>query len=327
MYKLSNEEKELVEAWDSNQKEKINITYVQADSKEDEIIEHFLSIITETAPNLIVQKKQKSENFLPQIIVTDNIKYSAVPLLSELKPFLKALSLDNHDTRVEFSQKVKTNLEKINIPVKLKLYVAQACHHCPVVVEDMLDLVKSCENIDLSIIDPTLFTEEAVTNSIMSVPCLILDDDFRWTGSVSLEEVTDVLVNRDSSTLKASNLRRILEDGKASWLTEQMIEKNMIFQEFIKLVTHEIWSVRLGAMVVIEELAENNIELAHNICPMLWKKFSKAPMDVKGDIFYAIGEAGSREDIKLIEKELGAIDTSDLQEAAKDAIETIELRY
>ncbi len=327
MYKFSNQEKELVEAWDSNQKEKINITYVPADSKEDEIIEHFLSIITKAAPNLIVQKKQKSENLLPQIIVSDNIKYSAVPLLSELKLFLKALSLDKHDTRVEFSQKVKTNLEKINIPVKLKLYVAQACHHCPVVVEDMLDLVKSCENIDLSIIDPTLFTEEAATNSIMSVPCLILDDDFRWTGSVSLEEVTDVLVNRDSSTLKASNLRRILEDGKASWLTEQMIEKNMIFPEFIKLVIHEIWSVRLGAMVVIEELAENNIKLANKICPMLWEKFSKAPMDVKGDIFYAIGEAGSREDIKLIEKELGAIDNADLQEAASDAIETIELRY
>ena len=190
----------------------------------------------------------------------------------------------------------------------------------------MIDIANECKNIELQIIDPTMFTEEATANSVMSVPCLILDDDFRWTGSVSMEEVTDVLANRDSSTLKASNLRRILEDGKASWLTEQMIEKNMIFPEFIKLVLHEIWSVRLGAMVVIEELAEVNIKLANQLCPLLWEKFSGAAEDVKGDIFYALGEAGNIEDKNLIEKELITIDSADLKEAAIDAIDTINLR-
>ncbi|MCK5097610.1 MAG: thioredoxin family protein [Desulfobacteraceae bacterium] len=327
MYRSYFEEKKLVEVWNSNQKEKISIKYIQAATKEDVAIENFLSILTHSAPSITIQKEQKGENHLPEIIVADNIKYSAMPLANELKPFLKALSLDDHDKRVEFPQKVKTNLEKISIPINLKLFAAQACPHCPIVVEDMLDIAHACKNIELIIIDPTMFTEEATANSVMSVPCLILDNDFRWTGSVSLEEVTDVLANQDSSILKASNLRRILEDGKASWLTEQMIEKDMIFPEFVKLVIHGIWSVRLGAMVVIEELAEIKIELANKICPLLWEKFPAAPIDVKGDIFYAIGEAGNVEDIKIIRKELTTIDTEDLQEAAKDAIEAIKSRF
>ncbi len=332
MYRFSNEEKKLIEAWNANQKEQISIKYVKGSTKEDEAIENFLSILTQAAPSITIQKEETGENNLPQIIVAENIKYSALPLANELKPFLKALSFDNRDKdnkdkRVEFSQKIKTDLEKIDIPISLKLFAAQACPHCPIVVEEMLDIAHAYENIELIVIDPTMFTEEATANYVMSVPCLILDNDFRWTGSVPIEEVTGVLANRDSSTLTASSLRRILEDGKASWLTEQMIEKDMIFPEFVKLVIHGIWSVRLGAMVVIEELAETKIELANKICPLLWEVFPAAPIDVKGDIFYVIGEAGNLEDVKLIEKELITIETEDLQEAAKDAVEAINLRF
>ncbi len=326
MNKLSEEEKELIEVFNSNQTEKINLKYIESGLKEDKSIENFLSILTESVPHINIKKESKGENNLPEIVITDNIKYSAIPLSNELKPFLMALS-HNNNRKSELSQKVKTNLEKIDIPITLKLFAAQACPHCPIIVENMLNIANECENIKLYIIDPTTFTKEATANSVMSVPCLILDDDFRWTGSVTMEEVTDVLANQDSSTLKASSLRRILEDGKASWLAEQMIEKNMIFPEFIKLVTHEIWSVRLGAMVVIEELAEINLKLANEICVVLWGEFSSVPMDVKGDILYAIGEAGSIEDIGLIEKELKTIESEDLQEAAKDALESIKLRF
>jgi glutaredoxin len=326
MYKFSTEEKELVEVWNSDQKDKIIIKFIKADSKEDEAIENFLSLLTQSAPNIVIQKGTNKDNFLPQIIITDNIKYSAIPLANELKPFLKALSIAGGNKENKLSQKTKVNLENINIPINLKLFAAQACPHCPVMVSDMLDIAGVSENIELDIIDPTMFTQEATVNSVMSVPCLILDNDFRWTGSVSLEEVTDVLANRDPSSLKASSLRRILEDGKASWLTEQMMEKNMIFPEFIKLLLHEIWSVRLGAMVVIEELAEINIELANKICPLLWEIFTSAPMDVKGDIFYAIGETGNIQDMKLIKKELDDVEGEDLREAAQDAIEAIKLR-
>ncbi len=332
MYKFTEDEKESVKTWDKNQKEKILIKFVKTASDKDEIIEEFLFTLSELTSNLIIQNEQKTGHRLPEIIVTDNIKYSAVPLSHELPLFLKALSFNtsaftNAKKPFEFSQSTNKILEKITTPVKLTLYAAPGCPNCPKVVEDMLGFAFFCKNIDLTIIDPMIFSNQAEENSISSVPCLVLDDDFRWTGSVSQEEVADVLANRDLSTLKASSLRRILEDGKASLIAGQMIEKDMIFPEFIKLILHEIWSVRLGAMVVVEELSYNNIELAHKICPFLWENFSTAPLDVQGDILYAIGEAGSIKDIKLIEKECGVIDNADLKEAARDAIEDIKSRH
>ncbi len=326
MYKLSDKDKESIKSFNSKLKENIEIKYIESGSKEDALVDDFLSSLSQSASKITIQKEKKGTNHLPEIVVTDNIRYSAVPLSNELKPFLKALSLKSYNKNFKLSDTVRKNLDKISIPIKLKLFAANACPHCPVVVEGMLDIANECKNIELSIIDPAIFTEEATVNSVLSVPCLILDDDIRWTGSVSMEEVTDVLADRDSSTLKAPTLRRILEHGKASWLADQMIEKNMIFPEFIKLVVHEIWSVRLGAMVVIEELAEKKFDLANTICKFLWEKFPKAAMDVKGDILYAIGESGKSEDIHLIEKELITLETEDLQEAAKDAIEEIKLR-
>jgi len=327
MYQFTSEERELVIAWNLHQETKVNIKYSKSGLKEDSSIENFLSILSEAAPSVIIDNKPKGENRLPEIIISDHIKYSAIPLAKELRPFLNALSASNNGEQAKLSEKVQKNLENIDIPLSLTLFVSQTCPHCPILVEGMLDIIRVCNNISLTIIDPTIFTKVAEANSVMSVPCLILNDDFRWTGKVSLEEITDVLVNQDSSNLKAVTLRRILEDGKASWIVEQMIERNMIFPEFIKLAVHELWSVRLGAMVVIEELAENNIDLAQKICPFLWEAFPNAPDDVKGDIFYAIGEAGNLEDLELTEIKLKTIKGSDLRDAAKDAIQTIRLRF
>jgi hypothetical protein len=80
-------------------------------------------------------------------------------------------------------------------------------------------------------------------------------------------------------------------------------------------------------MVVVEELSCSNIKLANKICPLLWENFSTSSLDVQGDILYAIGEAGTIKDIKLIEKECGSINNTELKEAAMDAIETIKSRY
>ncbi len=327
MYKLSIKEKDLIKTWNSTHKEPVVIKYIKSGLKEDKSIENFLLILADTVPNLTIKNENKRDNNLPEIKVDDNIIFSSVPLLNELEPFLNALSIKNKDRKEKLSQKIWTDLERVDIPIKLKLFVAQECPHCPIMVEKMINIASECKNIELHIIDPAIFTEEATANSIMSVPCLVSDDDYRWTGSVPIEEIVDVLINRDVSTLKAVHLRRILEDGKASWLAEQMLAKDMIFPEFTKLVLHEIWSVRLGAIVVIEEIAEVNMKLANTVTPLLWEQFSKAPEDVKGDIFYVMGEAGSIDDKDLIEKELESIETEELQEAGEDAIETIESRY
>ncbi|MCP3887950.1 MAG: hypothetical protein GY702_03625, partial [Desulfobulbaceae bacterium] len=125
MRTLSDEENELIETWDSNQTESINVKYIESGLKEDKNVENFLSVLTKSASHINIKKELKGENSLPEIVIIDNIRYSAVPLSNELKPFLKALSPNYNDRKSGFSQKVKTNLEKINIPIALKLFAAE----------------------------------------------------------------------------------------------------------------------------------------------------------------------------------------------------------
>lgn len=323
-----------------HQAEDLQIKFMASGHESDNKLEQFCDMLTQLAPCIKIDKGRDSDIELPEIRVRKNIIYSAVPLAMELKPFLKALSLASGTSSSEngtpkktakgtislVPEKIKQDLEKIDIPVQLTLYVAEACPHCPGVVNTILPMAFACDHIFLTIIDGTLFTEKAAKNSVMSAPCLILDDDFRWTGAVSLEEVTDMIVNRKAANLSASTLKMILEDGRAAWIAHQMMEQNRIFSGFIDLLTHEIWSVRLGAMVILEELAEENRALAAKIAPPLWKIFDKADIPVKGDILYALGEAG---DIKIKQEILDitkTLENQDLKDAAMEAVENIESR-
>ena len=79
------------------------------------------------------------------------------------------------------SDDIVAKLASIKVPFELKLYVARQCPHCPHFIQTILPIALSSANIYLNIIDGSIATEQAAADSIMSVPCLILDG-FRWTG-------------------------------------------------------------------------------------------------------------------------------------------------
>jgi hypothetical protein len=146
--------------------------------------------------------------------------------------------------------------------------------------------------LSIQIIDGTLFPETAQRDKVMSAPCLILDNGFRWTGAVAAEEVLSMITQRDVSSLSSQTLKTILEQGDADWISQEMIQAGTIFQGFIQLLRHDTWSVRLGAMVVVESLAEENPELALKLCSPLIQAFDHSDITVQGDILYALGETG-----------------------------------
>ena len=221
------------------------------------------------------------------------------------------------------SKPIRQTLDKIDIPVQLKLYIALQCPHCPNVVRTVIPLALHCNNINLHIIDGSLFPETAQKDKVMSAPCLILDDDFRWTGSVPAQEIVKMITNRDPSQLSTETLKTILEQGDASWIARQMIKKKKIFDGFIKLLLHETWSVRLGAMVAVEELVETEPDLAALLCPSLINLFDGKDVPIQGDILYALGEAGNGKTEEWIKKKLPTLAHQDLIDAATEALDSL----
>jgi hypothetical protein len=261
---------------------------------------------------------------LPGFFLKKNILYSALPLERELSPFLKSLeALD----QPELGDGIQTTLNNIEVPCRLTLYIALQCPHCPEMVERLIPLAAACENIHLHIIDGSLFPEKAQEDKVMSAPCLILNDDARWTGAVAEEEILDMIINKESMDLDTKALKTILEDGRAEWITERMRSSNQLFKGFAGLLFHDTWSVRLGAMVVVEALAEEAHALCTDLEKILIDAFSSKDVPVQGDILYALGEIGTPDTRDWIAAHQAALAHEDLKDAAQDAIQSIEDRF
>ncbi len=261
---------------------------------------------------------------IPAFFTADNISFSTLPLDKELAPFLEALSFQNHPPTLP--DHVQAKLAQLSHPCHLTLFIAVQCPHCPDMVRSLIPLAVHSKHIFLEIIDGSLFPQTARENQVMSVPCLILDQDFRWTGHAALNEILTQAIERDPSRLSAATFRQILEQGDADWVCRQMIQADTLFKGFMDLLLHPEWSVRLGAMVVVETLAQEAPPLAARLCPVLVQAFENQTVSVQGDILYALGEAGDPAARAWIEQIMPDLTHPDLVDAARDALESIQDR-
>jgi len=303
--------------------ESILVSILTTNHPEQEIFTQFAQKWSQLSPK-IRWEADETDAFLPGFALKTNIIYSALPMERELTPFLKGLKIISTPTALP--DEIKKMLDQIQLPCNLTLYIALQCPHCPAMVDTLIPLAAASDKIRLHIIDGSLFTEQAQIDKVMSCPCLILDKDFRWTGAVPQTEVISMILNRDPSNLGTDTLKSILEDGDADWITSEMIRAGKIFDGFMGLLLHDTWSVRLGAMVVVESLAEQDPKLGLTLAPVLMKNFENRDIPTQGDILYALGEIGDLETTAWIREWGKKMEHADLKEAAQDAVEAIESR-
>ncbi|MFN2358731.1 MAG: thioredoxin family protein [Desulfotignum sp.] len=315
-------DKEKISAWAKNQPHGQTIFVSHTHHREQEHFNAFARELSRLAPCITVQPSDKKAS-LPGIFVTDNILLSALPLEKELPPFLEALSCLAGSWPV-LAQETQTMLDHLDHQSRLTLFIAMQCPHCPDMVRTLVPLAARSKKIFLHIIDGSLFPETAREHHVMSAPCLILDQDFRWTGHADPEEIVAMMLRPDPSQLGSKTLKHILEQGDAQWISRHMIEAGTLFDGFIALLLDSTWSVRLGAMVVVEILANEAPDLAAQLAPVLIHAFADKEIPVQGDMLYALGEVGTSETKIWIQKILPGLVHPDLVEAARDALAAID---
>ncbi len=307
----------------------ISVSILETDHPEQKTFTRFAENWSKLS-SAICWESAETEASLPGFKLNENIIYSALPMERELAPFLnglETLGISQPRPTPVLSEETKQMLDRIQLPCELTLYIALQCPHCPVMVNTLIPLAAHSDKIRLHIIDGSLFPEQAQTDQVMAAPCLILDKEFRWTGAVPETELLAMILNRDPAGLSTGTLQNILEDGDADWITSEMIGAGKIFEGFIGLLIHETWSVRLGAMVVVESLAEQAPELGLTLAPILIGKFEGRDIPTQGDILYALGEIGNLETKAWILECGSRLEHADLKEAAQDAVEAIESRF
>ena len=268
------------------------------------------------------EKKGDDPEQPPAIALGNGLVYHAVPHGPELAPFLDVLSRIGKGDPVA-PKSVAEQLENLKTPCFLKLFIASACPHCPKTVQDLAPLTLQNDLVKLTIIDGLLFPEMAEPLDIKSAPTLLFDDRMRWTGQTPLTEILDVVLTQDPTRLSASSIEGLLGDGKAGLVADMMMEQGTIFPSFYDLLTSEKFSVRLGAMVAMEEIIEQDKGLAGQCVGPLWERFPDLDEPVQGDVVYILGEAGNRDAIPHLESVLAGSYGTEIKDAAREALETI----
>ncbi len=314
---FSSEEKKQIEDWGSLYSGKTEIRLFSTGDSRTADLRQFCEILSQYAPNIrIVTETATSGGELPFIEIRPSLRYMAVPLGRELGPFLDALDAK----ACQPSVLLKKHTDRILIPAFLRLHIARHCPFCPETMRQILPLTSAGDMIRLTVVDAELFPEISAEDQIRSVPTLVLDENFRWTGAVRPEEIARILAERDPAFLSADSLEQMLRQGKAVHLAQMMMEREMIFPAFPDLLCHEKWPVRLGAMVAAETLAESSRDILSGLPGLLWERFDRADEKTGGDILYVIGLCGRTEDIPRLEKIQKVADSADMKEAAAEAV-------
>ncbi len=172
----------------------------------------------------------------------------------------------------------------------LTLFTAPTCPHCPAVDRMVTRLTEADPDIDLRRVDVAKNESLAAEYGVQAVPTLILDTGERFTGQVSEAEIRDALVAKPLSRQSPESLERMITDGNASGLAAEMLSAGQIFPAFYELLINAHWSIRLGAMVTVEHLAEGSSRLARSMVPELVARLDAVrDVGVQGDLIAALG--------------------------------------
>ncbi|MCP4690787.1 MAG: hypothetical protein GY859_22220 [Desulfobacterales bacterium] len=291
----------------------------------EESFRRFCRELSSAAPKIRVRTETGEASDPPAIHVGKTITYHAIPLGPELPAFLGALAGPDH-LASSLDKKIQQRLHRLDAPADLRVFIAPHCPHCPRVVEALLPLAAAGPRTRVTVIDGSLFTEMAEARSIRSAPTVLLDEDFRWTGSVQIPEIVEIMGARDPARLGVETLRDMLQDGDAERVAGMMLEKGEIFPNYLETLVHEKFPTRLGAMVALEYIAHQNPTLAAAVVEPLWERIETVEETVRGDIIHVIGETASRDAVPRLESIAAGSSNEEIVAAVEEALEKIRTR-
>lgn len=316
---LTDREKTDIENWRHEIKEDILLQLSIKDDNAGRQMQEFCSELAELVPQIILKHGNEDIEF-SGIMIRQNISYHAVPLSREFMPFLSALSSTAFPPE-GISGELRSILSQTTTPAMLKVYVSPHCPFCPNTVTQCLAIAGINNSISVSVIDGYLFPGQAAKDNVRSVPTLVLDNRFRWTGSVDLKELINVIAQRDPVLFGVETLKNIIHEGRAEELAEMMAERGEVFPALLEVLTDIKWNVRLGAMATFEYLIEKSPDLCRRINMELCNRFPDQDDRIKGDIIYLLGESGDQSMVPFLKSLINGSFSQEVREAAADALD------
>jgi hypothetical protein len=282
---------------------------------------HFCKRLTTLIPQVSIAHEDGLSLEYPFILLPNGVRYQGVPQGNEVQPFIDAIMGKTPALTDPLRERLNAALFP---PAAFDLFIAPQCSFCPLAVRRLAPLAEASKLIRLTVIDSGLFPELARRQGIQAVPTLVLDGQFRWSGSIDLDEIVTCATQRDPAALGPAALEEILKAGAARRLAGMMADRNAVFPALLELLCHAQWPVRLGAMVAVEELSALKPALGLQAIDALWNRFDRVSDQVKGDILFLCGEVGGPSVAPRIKAMLKGGASAEVQEAAEEALEKLK---
>ncbi len=265
-----------------------------------------------------------AEDDYPAIELQPNLRYLALPSGRELPPFLQSLILISQD-KTSLTSRSLSALQNFITPTQVEVMMSPDCPLCPKVVDLVNQLALATTYLGVRIVDVTLFSDYAESHGIRAVPTLVMDGKDLMVGNISEELLVDRLVNRAPSAFHQEAFKKIVKEGDAEKLAAMMVAESDLYARAMKLLADSDWSVRMGMMVVLEEVAERSSNLVQHAFPHLLELLDHQDANLRGDAAYLLGRIG---DASVLDRLEGVIAdaNSEVAEAAQEAIQQIRER-
>jgi hypothetical protein len=265
-----------------------------------------------------------TEDGPPNIEIKPNLRYMALPNGKEMAPFLQTLIFRSKG-ETSLGARTLRALEKFISPARVEVMVSLMCPHCPVVVSLVNQLALASSYLEVNIIDITLFSDHAQKYGIQAVPTVVIDERDQLVGNISESVLVDRLTDQAPSAFHPESFKKIIKEGDADKLAGMMVADEEIYSGALKLLSDPDWSVRMGMMVVLEEVAERSPDLVQRTYPYLLDMLDHEDDNQRGDTAYLLGLIGDASVLGFLEKLLDDAN-GEVAEAASEAIQRIRER-
>jgi len=264
----------------------------------------------------------------PSLTLTDgqtaNIHYLAAPEGRELPPFLEALSWLG-GAEAPLNPETAQALNTLVTPVHILVLMAEACPHCPDTIRAALGLAICRPLFRVSVLDALQFPDMAEKYRVNSTPTVIINDGLTLVGRIGREELAGKLMNAVGSAESLTLvLDSMIKSGRAEDAAELMCRKGQP-EPILPIYLSKEFSVRMGALVTMEEALERDPRILDAIVADLIELLFQEEVALRGDTAELLGKIGNPTAISALKTVAAGDRDSDVREAAEEALELLSI--
>lgn len=129
---------------------------------------------------------------VPSLVLLDHegnyhgVKFNGIPAGHEINSFIPAL-LETSGLVSDIPEPLKSQIEAIDKPINIKVFVTLACPHCAGAVQKAHKLAMMNKNIQAEMVEAQTFYELSEKFHVSGVPKIVFNEDRELLGNQPLE--------------------------------------------------------------------------------------------------------------------------------------------